>query len=201
MSSEQVHKTNQKIWRWERDSNIGWLAGGLVLVGGSLAASHPIMTVGLAVMVTARMGGEWIVETLKKNVVSQQKNMVEQVGDTSSVELMREAEQSQSIRPKVRTAISSTYITVGGAVLFAPLLTTNPTDGMFVASAFVGAVAGFTAGRAIEQLARKKFRFYDNAPGVATAVMDAVLKDKVLEQRKNSGGVLNKTLSTPKSKV
>lgn len=197
MSVEQIHKTNQKIWRWERDSHIAGLAGGLVLLGGMLAASNPVVAVGLAVMVSARMGGEWVVETLKKNVIAQQKEMVQQVGDASSVDLMNEAEQSQSIRLKARTAMCSAYIVVGGSALLAPLLTSNPTKGMFVASAFIGAVAGFTAGRAIEQLARNKVRFYDNAPGVATAVMDAVLKDKVLGQRTKN----NDVVSAPKSKM
>lgn len=197
MSVEQIHKTNQKIWRWERDSHIAGLAGGLVLLGGMLAASNPVVAVGLAVMVSARMGGEWVVETLKKNVIAQQKEMVQQVGDASSVDLMNEAEQSQSIRLKARTAMCSAYIVVGGSALLAPLLTSNPTKGMFVASAFIGAVAGFTAGRAIEQLARNKVRFYDNAPGVATAVMEAALKDKVLGQRTKN----NDVVSAPKSKM
>lgn len=189
MSLEQIHNTNQKVWRRERDSHIAGLAGGLVVFTGALTASHPVLAVGLAVMVTARIGGEWIVERLKKNVISQQKDMVQQVGDASSVDLMTEAERAQSVRPKVRTAMSSAYIVVGGTTLFAPLLTSNPTDGMFVASTFVGAAAGFTAARLIEQLARKKFRFYDNAPGVATAVTDAVLKDKVLEKRTKNNDI------------
>ena len=199
MSSEQIYKTNQKIWRWERDSHIAGLAGGLVLVcGGVLTAGNPVvLAVGLSVMVTARIGGEWIVESLKKNVIAQQKNMVEPIADPSSVDLMIEAEKSQSIRPTVRTAMSSAYIGVGGLVALAPVLTSNANDGVSVGSIVVGALVGFTAGRIIETLARKKVRFYDNAPGVATAVMDAVLKDKVLEQRSKN----NDVVPAPRSKM
>lgn len=202
MSLEQIYKTNRKVWRWQRDSNIGGLAGGILMFTGALTANHPVMAVGLAVMVTARMGGEWIVETLKKNVVVQQKNMVEGVGDTSSVEIMREAEEAQSIRPKVRTAISSAYIALGGSIVCTPLLASAPTEGMFIASMFVGTAVGFTAARFIEQSARKKFRFYDNAPDVATtvaktAVEEFILKDKVLENRVKS----NSAVAAPKTKM
>lgn len=196
MSLEQIYKTSQKVWRWERDSHIAGLAGGLVVLTGALTASHPVLAVGLAVMVSARIGGEWVVEGLKKNVISQQKNMVQHVADPSSVDLMTEAEHAQSMRPKVRTAMSSAYIGVGGLVMFAPLLSSNPNNSISVASIFVGAVAGLTAGQVIEKLARNKVRFYDNAPGVATAVMDAVLKNRIEKQTENQA-----TAPAQKSKI
>lgn len=196
MSLEKIHKTNQKVWRWQRDSHIAGLAGGLGLVGGVLTASHPVLFAGLAVMVSARIGGEWVVEGLKKNVIAQQKTMIQNVGNmpsvdlTTEVDLMSELVHTQSVRQKVRAAISSAYIAVGGSVLFAPLLTSNPNDAMFVASAVVGAFAGYTAGRAIETLARNKYRFYDNAPGIATAITNATLQDKVLARRMQTEGVV-----------
>lgn len=196
VKEEQSSPIMREISHWQRNSNIAALTGGVVLLGGALTANHPVVAVGLAVMATARIGGEWIVETLKKNVVAQHKDMVHNVGDASSIKLMIEAEKSQSIRPKVRTAMSSAYIIVGGATLFTPLLTSHPTDGMFVASTFVGAVAGFTAAHLVEKLARKKFRFYDNAPGVAAAVADAVLKNKIIEKPAE-----NQTTTAPKSKI
>lgn len=196
MREEKIYPITQEISRWQRNANIAALTGSVVLLGAALTANHSALSVGLAVMATARIGGQWIVETLKKNVVAQYKDMVQKQGDASSIEIMVEAEKSQSIRPKVRTAMSSAYIVVGGATLFAPLLTSNPTNGMFVASMFVGAVTGFTAAHLIEQLARKKVRFYDNAPGVAAAVADAVLKNKIVEKRSEN----QTTATVPKSK-
>lgn len=188
---EEFQRASQLAMNVNSGSCAVTIAGAVLIVYGVYGpVSTPAFTyAGIVVMASAQMVGEYVVELLKKHAITQQKNIVKQIGSAEDLTTIQDAEKAQKLRPKVRMAMLASYITAAICIAFSPYLWGATEKSTYVVSVLVGMFVGYAASRMVKQKAQETIRFYDQPEVVAATVFE-----KVMGNNAQKGGEENEAL-------